>query len=133
MDGVVDVSVTENTDPLRVGSVPAATGFPMCRATVEFEGRGYRPELFDAPYRSDRSLSLDWRAHSFLCMAPSSPFAKEVEAVVGFSWGFRMDDGNIEIVEPAPLSRDDWSNQLDLLSAAYPAWDFTADTDWPVA
>lgn len=170
--GEVTVTVSENTEPLQVGSVSAASGFPMCRATVEYEAAGYlamlgwiqnvgeasprgsalrfeldpfvlfegiptpyaiygaRPELFDAPYRSDRTLSLDWLAHSFLCVAPSSPFDREVEAVVGFSWGFTMDDGDVEIVEPKPLTRDDWAAQLDLLSASYPSWVFTAGSGW---
>lgn len=170
--GEIAVTVSENLDPLGVGSVPAASGFPTVCATVEYEATGYlamlgwvqlvgeasprgselrydvdpfvlfegittpypiygaRPELFDAPYRSDRTLSLDWLAHSFLCVAPSSPFAKEVEAVVGFSWGFNMEAGELEIVGLNSLSRDDWSSHLDLLSTTYPAWEFTADTDW---
>lgn len=170
--GEVSVTVAENLDPVEVGSVPAATGFPMCRATVEYEASGYlamlgwvqnvgeaspsgsnlqwdidpfvlfegvptpyavygaRPELFDAPYRSDRSLSLNWLAQSFLCIAPSNPFLKEVEAVVGFSWGFNMDDGKLDIVGLSPLSRDDWSLHLDLLAKNYPSWTFLADNDW---
>ncbi len=91
---------------------------------------GARPELFDAPYRSDRSLSLNWLAQSFLCAAPSNPFAKEVEAVIGFSWGFNMDDGKLEIVSLKPLSRDDWSLHLGLLSNSYPSWEFLAGSDW---
>lgn len=170
--GEVRVSVTENIDPERVGSVPAATGFPMCLATVEYEASGYlamlgwvqnvgeaspsgadlrfeldpfvlfegiptpyamygaRPELFDAPYRSDRTLSLSWLAHSFLCVAPSSPFAREVQAVAGFSWGFTMNDGSVDIVDPSPLSVHDWSTHLDLLSSSYPSWAFEPATRW---
>ncbi len=169
---MVKVSLTENTDPKRTGSMPAALGFPMCRATVEYEGEGYnamlgwiqnvgeaspsdrelefaldpfilfdglptpyaffgaRPELFDAPCRSDRGLSLNWLAHSFLCVNPSSPFAKEAEAVIGFSWGFRMDDGEIAFVDPQPLDRSDWSTQIELLSASYPDWRFTDQAEW---
>ncbi len=170
--GTVSVTVSENLDPLGVGSVPAALGFPTACATVEHEATGYlamlgwvqlvgeatpreselrydvdpfvlfegiatpyaiygaRPELFDAPYRSDRTLSLGWLAHSFLCMAPSSPFDREVEAVVGFSWGFNMDAGELELVGPKALSREDWSQHLDLLADAYPGWEFTAGTEW---
>lgn len=170
--GEVSVTLSENLDPTSVGSVPAATGFPMCRATVEYESSGYlamlgwvqmvgeatpsgselqydtdpfilfegiptpyaiygaRPELFDSPYRSDRSLSLNWLAHSFLCVAPSSPFVKEVEAVVGFSWGFNMDDGELGLVGVKPLSQHDWSSHLNLLSNEYPSWEFMSGTDW---
>ena len=91
---------------------------------------GARPELFDAPYRSDRSLSLNWLAHSFLCAAPSGPFAKEVEAVVGFSWGFKLNASELEIVALRPLRQDDWSSHLNLLSDTYPSWEFLADSDW---
>lgn len=91
---------------------------------------GARPELFDAPYRSDRTRSLGWSANSFLCVAPSSPFAREVEAVVGFSWGFNMDADELELVGPRPLYRHDWSSHLALLSDTYPGWEFTAATDW---
>lgn len=164
--------VFENVDPVAVGSVPAATGFPMCRATVEYEADGYlamlgwvqnvgeasptgselrfeldpfvlfegiaipygmygtNPELFDAPYRSDRSMSLRWLAHSFLCVAPSSPFAKEVEAIAGFSWGFNMEDDDLEIVGARPLSRNDWSSHIELLSTSYPSWEFSARSEW---
>lgn len=170
--GRVSVAVSENLDPLDVGSVPAAEGFPTVCATVEYEARGYlamlgwvqlvgeatpkgselrydvdplvlfegiatpyaiygaRPELFDAPYRSDRTLSLDWLAHSFLCVAPSSPFAREVEAVLGFSWGFTMDAGDLELVGPRPLPRSAWSSHLALLSETYPGWQFTEASDW---
>lgn len=91
---------------------------------------GARPELFDAPYRSDRSLSLSWLAHSYLCAAPSSPFVKEVEAVVGFSWGFNMDAGDLEILGLRALSRSDWSSHLDLLARTYPDWNFMSGSDW---
>lgn len=170
--GVVNVTVSENADPERFGSVPAAVGFPVCRATVEYDAEGYlamlgwvqnvgeaspsdrplvfeldpfvifdgietpyamygaRPELFDAPYRSDRSLSLRWVAHSFLCFAPSSPFAREVEAVIGFRWGFTMGGGSVDLVAPAPLSQADWAAQLELLATSYPAWSFSAATAW---
>ncbi len=164
------VTVSENLDPVSVGSAPAAAGFPMCHATVEYEAAGYlamlgwvqlvgegspsgsglrydhdpfvlfedspygvygaRPELFDAPYRSDRSLSLDWLAHSFLCAAPSGPLARQVEAVVGFSWGFNVAGGDIEIDGLQSLSRDDWADHIGLLRDHHPSWEFTADHDW---
>jgi len=63
---------------------------------LPFAFYGLTPVLFDAPYRSDRSTNLDWVAHSFLCIAPTHPMAKEVEAVTGFSWGFTMADGEVE-------------------------------------
>ena len=170
--GVVHVLVAENTEPERVGSVAAATGFPFCRATVEYEAEGYlsllgwiqnvgqaspaggvlefeldpfvlfdgisipfgmygtRPELFDAPYRSDRAQSLTWLAHSFLCAAPSDPFAREIEAVAGFGWGFEIEAGRVAIGAPTPLSLRDWTAQLPLLRTSFPDWEFTAGQGW---
>ena len=58
-----------------------------------FAFHGLSPELFDAPYASDRSRYVDWPFHSFLCVAPTRPMAREVEAVLGFSLGFVMAGG----------------------------------------
>lgn len=164
--GQVTVVVSENTDPSNLGSDPSARGFPVCRATVDFELDGYNgllgwvqlvgvadaggaerifeidplqvfedvetpfgfyglnPVLFDAPSRRDRSQTLDWLAHSFLCVAPRHPMAKEVKAVVGFSWGFAMRVGDVSIVEPKELDLEAWSGHIETLSIHFPSWRF---------
>ena len=91
---------------------------------------GINPQLFDAPSREDRDLSLDWLAHSFLCIAPSSPMATEVEAVAGFSWGFRLVNGEVVAVPPERLHRSDWAGHTPLLSETYLTWNFGANQDW---
>jgi hypothetical protein len=40
--GRVSVSLTANDDPPEVGKGRDARGFPMCTATVDYPGRGYR-------------------------------------------------------------------------------------------
>jgi hypothetical protein len=40
--GRVSVSLTANDDPPEVGKSRDARGFPMCTATVDYPGRGYR-------------------------------------------------------------------------------------------
>jgi hypothetical protein len=91
---------------------------------------GINPQLFDAPSRKDRDVSLDWLAHSFLCVAPSNPMATEVEAVAGFSWGFRLVDAEVVPVPPEGLHRSDWAGHVRLLSETYPRWSFLTDHDW---
>jgi hypothetical protein len=109
-----------------------ARGFPVCTATIDYPGRGYRgffgwvqrvrstdntvgrrafemdparffedspapycwygfkPVLFGAPSR-DRSLPLDWLAHSFLAFTPRGDDArKQIVPLLGFSWGFAI-------------------------------------------
>jgi hypothetical protein len=91
---------------------------------------GLSPQLFDAPYARDRSRYVDWLFHSFLCVAPTRPMAREVEAVVGFSWGFVMTDGDIAIVQPELLQPADWSGHIQALSELFPSWTFSDTHSW---
>ena len=43
--GWIDVAVESNTDPEALGCPPFAQGFPVCTATVSYEGKGYRAAL----------------------------------------------------------------------------------------
>ncbi len=87
---------------------------------LPFAFYGLTPALFDAPYRSDRSRYLDWVAHSFLCFAPTHPVAKEVEAVTGFSWGFTLKDGEVEVAPIRILQLH--ALGLACTSAGRPSW-----------
>lgn len=85
---------------------------------------GLAPQLFDAPSRSPRR-DLDWEAHSFLCVPDGGADPGfEVHALVGFSWGFRVRDEQIELAGPAPLTPGDWDAHVDALAAHYPSWRF---------
>lgn len=85
---------------------------------------GLLPTLFDAPSRRDRTQTLDWLAHSFLCVSPDDPMDRVVRPVVGFQWGFWMHDGQIDIVAPNCLELPTWNSHLSVLEAAYPGWRF---------
>ena len=87
---------------------------------------GLEPTLFDGPSRRDRDQVLDWLAHSFLCVSPTEAMDRNVEAVVGFSWGFVMRHGEVAIVPPEQLSLQDWDAHLELLQRAFPTWSFTS-------
>lgn len=91
---------------------------------------GLRPQLFDAPSRRDLTRDLDWLAHSFLCVAPTGPMVKEVQAVLGFSWGFRIVRGRVEITRPRELDARDWRAHLPLLRRRYPTWAFHGSDSW---
>ena len=91
---------------------------------------GLKPELFDAPSRRDRTMALDWLAESFLCVSPTNPMAREVKPVSGFSWGFVLDKGVVEIVAPRPLEPTAWTKHQKLLSGQYPSWRFLDSDGW---
>lgn len=167
--GTVSVYVVANDDPARLGKGEEARGFPVCSASIDFEGRGYRalmgwvqlvrstdngsrgvdfemdparffedspapfcwwgfaPSLFDAPSRDTRE-QMDWMAHSFLAFVPRDQGdVKEATPLLGFSWGFRIDDsGRIALTGVEPLSASDWNAHSALLTATYPTWRFTS-------
>jgi hypothetical protein len=85
---------------------------------------GLLPTMFDAPSRRNRTQTLDWLAHTFLCVSPHSPMDRVVRPVVGFRWGFRMHDGQTDIVAPNSLALFTWNGHLTVLEAAYPGWRF---------
>jgi hypothetical protein len=81
---------------------------------------GFAPTLFDGPSRSDRP-DMSWTANSFLC-----GIGEEFEAfaILGFSWGFTIRAGAIEIVGPAALDEAAWNDHLPALHESHPAWRF---------
>jgi hypothetical protein len=101
-------------DPLRLlGDVP----HPFCWI-------GLDPHLFDAPSRATRD-DLDWLAHSFLCVPDEGTDGRqEIHAVLGFAWGFRISNEEIELVPPTVLGSAAWDQHLSALAARYPAWRF---------
>lgn len=85
---------------------------------------GLSPQLFDAPSRSPRT-DLDWAAHSFLCVPDTGAGAGlEVHALLGFTWGFRIRDEEVQLVPPTPLGPTDWNQHVDALAERYPSWRF---------
>ncbi len=102
------------TDPLEV----------FADLELPFGVYGIEPTLFDAPARSDRSQRLDWHAESFLCVAPTSPMAREVMPIVSFAWGFSLGAGEITPRAPEPLPASAWTQHRERLAAAYPTWEF---------
>ncbi len=71
---------------------------------------------------------VDWEAHSFLCGLGDDPLdgSKQVDALLGFSWGFRIRDGKISTEGPGLLAPEDWNHHHDYLREAFPRWSFLA-------
>jgi hypothetical protein len=121
------VGVTTPETPARSLGVDPLRIFEDLETPFAFYGLA--PTLFDGPSRGDRTRPLGWLAHSFLCAAPSRPMERTVQAVVGFSWGFVLGDGDVRLVAPEPLHLDAWDRHLELLRAQFPSWDFPPRRD----
>ena len=90
-----------------------ATAHPYCWF-------GLAPTLFDAPSRPTLA-SIDWIAHSFLSFIGEQ---REARAILGFSWGFTINDGEISIAPPTALGASSWNQHLPLLQRERPSWRF---------
>ncbi|HET7444693.1 MAG TPA: hypothetical protein VFJ57_08545 [Solirubrobacterales bacterium] len=99
---------------------------PLGEVSHPFGFFGFAPTMFDAPH-TDRPLQTsDFVAHSFLCGLGPEPLAGrfEADAVLGFSWGFRVREGEFEIQSPALLGPEDWDRHHDYLTDSHPGWTF---------
>lgn len=93
---------------------------------------GIVPTLFDAPSRDDRA-KLHWEAHSFLAVSPrGGDTSRVVTALLGFSWGFDINEvGDVQVRQVARLTGDQWNEHTGYLGQSYPGWKFSlSDGDW---
>jgi hypothetical protein len=97
---------------------------PLGPVPHPFAMYGFAPTLFDAPHSDFESWSF--LAYSFLCGCGADVLdgRKEIDAVLGFSWGFRKSRDRMEILEPSLLAPDDWDRHRDFLREAFPNWSF---------
>jgi len=84
---------------------------------------GYKPTLFDGPGRAHRD-DMNWIAHSFLAATPVEYKARVVRPLVGFSWGFSIREGQVELMPAAPLPSSAWLEHGSYLHASFPNWQF---------
>ncbi|HEX5610240.1 MAG TPA: hypothetical protein VFX45_09125 [Solirubrobacterales bacterium] len=98
---------------------------PLGEVTHPFCFFGFSPTLFDAPHRDHRD-DMDFLAHSFLCGLGPKPLdnPSEVDALLGFSWGFKIRDGRIEPYPLARLEADAWDAHHPYLTQTFPRWSF---------
>jgi hypothetical protein len=83
---------------------------------------GIRPTLFDAPCTDATSIS--WAASSFLAYSPDAVMSKNLKAVCGFTWGFRVEDRARTLASLRVATGDDWAAALSVLTERFPAWTF---------
>jgi hypothetical protein len=97
---------------------------PLGPVPHPFAFYGFAPTLFDAPHSDDENWCF--LVHSFLCGLGTGALdgRNEIDAVLGFSWGFQKSGGEIRIDGPSLLSPSDWDRHHAYLRAAYPAWSF---------
>lgn len=162
----MNVDVVANTRPTELGGDRDNLGFPVCTATVNYEGGGYlammgwvqlvrstdadlpdfeidpfflfpdadspyafyghTPTLFDGPGRTHRA-DMNWLAHSFLAATSLTHKARQIRPLAGFSWGFNIRRGEIEIVSTAVLGSTAWLEHIPYLEATYPKWRFESN------
>ena len=115
---VLDLSsATWNMDPI-----------PITKdLNTPFTWFGPEPTLFDGPFMTDRSISvrLDWLARSFLCYVPDNLLSKHVKPILGFQWGFWIEDSEprVKQLEQIDLEKT-WNEHLDLFRTSFPGWKF---------
>lgn len=84
---------------------------------------GFAPTQFDAPHRDTRP-DMDWLSHTFLAGLAGIHESAEVRAALGFSWGFSIRDGQVEITGLSQLDPATWDAHLPYLRRTYPRWAF---------
>jgi len=85
---------------------------------------GHLPTFFDAPANPDHPDG-EWRADTFLVIAPDVMHSRTLEPVAAFTWGYRISSGVPDVLDPARASATDWAGHRPTLSTAYPTWTFT--------
>jgi hypothetical protein len=98
---------------------------PLGEVAHPFAFFGFAPTLFDAPSRPARP-DMSWTANSFLAGITAE---RQVFALLGFSWGFAIEDGAISIAAPSPLDESAWNACLPALRESCPTWDFLPGFD----
>jgi hypothetical protein len=87
---------------------------------------GFKPVLFDAPSR-DRSLPLDWLAHSFGLHASWRRRPEANRSSAGLLLGLRdSDHGQVTLAPLSRLTVHDWKNHRVPLRECYPGWEFAS-------
>lgn len=96
---------------------------PLGRLPHPFCFFGFAPTLFDAPSRPTRD-SIQWTAHTFLCFLSEGTQHLQACAVLGFQWGFALEESAVMLFPPAAVSPAAWNDHLGLLRTSHPTWEF---------
>jgi len=123
------IQLVRSTDNATAGQAFEIDPFVLFEdSTAPYCWYGTKPTLFDAPSRGERRR-LEWTAHSFLATSPLDREHKLVLPLVGFSWGFTVDErGAIDIPRLHRLPPTAWDDHLPYLRRQYGAWGFHDST-----
>jgi len=89
---------------------------------VPYFAFGVRPTIFDAPGFTEQEVT--WDADTFLVHSPDGVITREVNAIRGFKWGYRVLSGEVEVLPVMPSQESDWDRNLRDLQGRYPTWEF---------
>lgn len=91
---------------------------------MPFAAFGYLPILFDAPSPDPTLRDQIWCAETFLVASSDVFFTRRISNVVGFCWGYRIEQKQPIISPVEPLSPARWEYHLSFLRKRYPSWEF---------
>lgn len=88
---------------------------------------GQHPTVFDAPGPNPPRTDERWTAETFLAVCPDGARTRTVVPVLGFSWGYDLQQMRATSFPPAVATEADWKRCLLTLSDAYPDWEFRSE------
>ncbi|KAJ5517833.1 hypothetical protein N7453_000255 [Penicillium expansum] len=93
---------------------------------IPFTYFGSDPTLFNAPTRIGKT-DFKWRAQTYLTYISDALITRQVTPILGFAWGFNVEDGIKTIVPLEELDLNtSWNERLDALRRSYPSWTFNS-------
>jgi hypothetical protein len=88
---------------------------------------GIRPTMFDAP-GTDEAKDVTWDADAFLVHTPDAVLSRDIRAICGFTWGYRLKGAKPTVVPLTAATESDWERNVVDLERRYPSWVF--ESSW---
>lgn len=99
--------------------------WPMLSKTdTPFAEFGYLPTLFDAPSPDPALSDQIWHADTFLVACSDVFFTRKIFNVVGFGWGYTIEQKKPTISPVESLSQARWEHHLPFLRRHCSSWEF---------
>lgn len=119
------IQMVRSGEPSTISSVPwemdpipflAGLNTPFCWF-------GPEPKLYDAPVRTGVQR-LDWTCHSYFTYIDDALLSKVVKPVLGFGWGFVIEQGKPSVKALREVSLGTWNEHRGLLEMSFGGWEF---------
>ena len=91
---------------------------------LPFTPFGEKPTMFDAPGPNPPRSDETWLAETFLAICPDVARTRTVEAIAGFSWGYRLEKSRPTLLPAKTCSSERWNHHLPYLKETFPSWTF---------